>query len=384
MWKTTRQLALRRIPWRLSQSIWPPFQAGRWYGPANDMGGASNLTLTADRIYGMPVYVPVTTFNQGIGFFVITAAAGKSVRLGIYADNGGVPGALLVDAGAVSVAAVDAAALALTYWLRPGWYWLACLSEGTPVIRGQNNGGPSLLGVASNTGTDCDNFVYAAQAYGALPANFPALTYGSTAAGPRVSLMGLSGMEEVSDGWRTTQDVETGVLLHPPHVSGRYYGCPLICATYSSRALALVANTMYAMPFLAGASRAYDRISVHVTTLKNPSNVQIGIYADSGGVPGTLVLDAGNVTGASTGGKEINIAQTLARGWYWLAAVSDSTPSLRSYQGSDMFPWLGEPAGGWKGAYGGMSVSRAYGALPNPFTAGSVLAPVPRVLLRAT
>jgi hypothetical protein len=143
---------------------------------------------------------------------------------------------------------------------------------------------------------------------------------------------------------------------------------------------------MYAMLFYVNESHAYDRIAVHVTTRAAPSNIQLGIYEDSAGVPGNLILDAGNVSGASTGGKEININQTLARGWYWLAAVSDSTPTLRTYQGSSMFGWLGATSGTDTAYYGGMSVAQAYGALPTPFTAGAVLTAtgVPRIMLRAT
>jgi len=382
MWKTTRQLAARRVPWRLSESILPPLQAGRWYGPSNEVA-QTTLALTVNRLYGMPICIPVTAFTEAIASRVTTLAGGTNIRLGLYADGGGVPGALLADAGVVSGAVADEAALAMVKWLRAGWYWLACLSDGTPTLRAVSNGGPSLLGMATNIETDIHNHVYAAQAYGALPDPFPAPTYGSTGASPRIMLAGLSGMEEVSDGWRITQDVEMGTLLHPPHVAGRYYGSPLIAAVYPTRTLALVAATMYAMPFLAGATRTYDRISIHVTTAVAGKSCQLGIYADSAGVPGALVLDAGNVSAATTGGKEINIAQSLPRGWYWLACVSDGTPTLRTYQGSNKFGWLGRTSGIDTNFYGGMSVAQAYGALPNPFTAGAVLASVPRILLRA-
>jgi hypothetical protein len=241
------------------------------------------------------------------------------------------------------------------------------------------------MGVATNIGTDVDMFVYAAQAYGALPADFPAITYGSTGSAPRLFLMGLSGMEDTSDGWRMTEDVEYGTLIHLPHVSGRYYGCPLTANPYPTRTLTLVAATMYAMPFLVGATHSYDRISIHVTTAGAAGKLaQLGIYADSGGVPGALILDAGNVSVASTGGKEININQSLARGWYWLACLSDGTPILRSYQGSYLFGWLGHTTGVDTTYYGGMTVAQAFGALPDPFTGGAVLASVPRILLRAT
>jgi hypothetical protein len=279
-------------------------------------------------------------------------------------------------------------AVAVTQWLPVGWYWLACISDGTPTVRSVINGGVGLLGVSTTTDADVHKVVYAAQAYGALPANFPAPTYGATSDAPRVMIAAMSGMEDVSDGWRTTEQIEQGTLLHPPHVSGRYYGSPLAAAVYASRTATIVANYMYASPFLAGAvaGRDYDRISIHVTTAALGKSCQLGIYADSAGVPGALVLDAGNVSAATTGGKEINIAQTLARGWYWLACLSDGTPTLRRYYaaGGAHLPWLGHNSGQDLNHYAGMYVAQAYGALPDPFTAGAVLTEVPRVLLRAT
>lgn len=262
---------------------------------------------------------------------------------------------------------------------------MACLSDGTPTLRSVT-GSAHYLGETTNTGVNVYVGVHANQAYGALPANFPAVTYDTGT--PRLMMLAMSGMEEVSDGWRTTQDVEQGMVLLPPHVSGRYYNTPISAYSCNARSFTLVAATLYGLPFLVSqSSRAYDRIAIEVTTLKALSHVQLGIYADSGGAPGALVVDAGNVSSASTGGKEINIAQTLARGWYWLAAVSDDAPTLRGFSNlisQAFFPWLGFSSGGNFTNHAGVSVARPYGALPNPFTAGSVLSDGPRILLRAT
>jgi len=385
MWKTTKKLALRLVPQRRAGGIWPAFRGDRWHVPSSQLGTAG-ATFTAGRLYALPICVPVTAVCQALAVNVTTADPLSSIRLGIYADSGGVPGALLIDAGVVSGATVKEASLALTRWLPAGWYWLACISDDAPVVTGLNTATVSLLGVATNIGTDVNNGVYIDVAYGALPDPFggPVTYFAATI--PTVLLRATAGLEDVSDGWHITQNIGEEVRLQPPQVSGRYYGCPLITAAYNTRTLALVDATMYAMLFYVNESHAYDRIAVHVTTRAAPSNIQLGIYEDSAGVPGNLILDAGNVSGASTGGKEININQTLARGWYWLAAVSDSTPTLRTYQGSSMFGWLGATSGTDTAYYGGMSVAQAYGALPTPFTAGAVLTAtgVPRIMLRAT
>lgn len=175
MWKTTRNLALRRIPWRLTESIWPPFQGGRWYGPGNEVA-QTTLALTANRLYGMPIYVPVTAFCQAIAARITTLAAGSSIRLGIYSDSSGVPGNLLVDAGVVSGAVADEVALALVKWLPAGWYWLACLSDGTPILRDYESSNKfGWLGFTS--GKDISEGhagMTVSRAFGALPNPFTA------------------------------------------------------------------------------------------------------------------------------------------------------------------------------------------------------------------
>ena len=85
-------------------------------------------------MYAVPVYVPVTSYCQAIGAEVSNLAAGKSLRLGLYADSGGVPGVLLTDAGTVSAAVADEVGLPLARWLRAGWYWLAVLSDRKSVV----------------------------------------------------------------------------------------------------------------------------------------------------------------------------------------------------------------------------------------------------------
>ena len=385
MWRTTKKLALRRVPSSETGAVRTPLRGGLWTAPATEYQ-AGTLTLAVDTLYAMPLYVPVTAFCQAIGISVTTLAAGSNIRMGVYADSGGLPGDLIVDAGVVSGATISEVALALTNWLRPGWYWLAVLTDGTPAVRAVAPG-LSLLGHSTNIdSTVGSSGVYVAQAYGALPTPFPTpVTYLVAASGPRPMLLALSGMEEVSDGWRATQAVEEGELLIPPHISGRYYGSSFMVGAFSARVITLVVDTLYAMPFLTDETRAFDRISIQVTTAGAAGKLaRLGIYSDSGGLPGALVLDAGTVSVASTGGKEININQTLTPGWYWLVCLSDGTPILRSYEVGTQLGWLGFNTGTDVTYHGGMTVAQAYGALPDPFTPGAALGAVHRGMLRAT
>jgi hypothetical protein len=304
MWRTTKKLALRQVPSSETGAVRTPFRGGLWTAPATE-SQAGTLALVVDTLYAMPLYVPVTAFCQAIGISVTAGAAASSIRMGIYADSGGLPGDLIVDAGVVSGVNTSEVALALTNWLRPGWYWLAVLTDGTPTVRGLAPG-ISLLGHATNIDSTVGSpGVSVAQAYGALPTPFtPGATQLGANSGPRPMLLALSGMEDVSDGWRATQAVEQGELLIPPHISGRYYGSSFMVGAFSTRVITLVANKMYALPFLTDETRAFDRISIQVTTAGAAGTLaRLGIYNDSGGLPDALVLDAGTVSVASTGGK---------------------------------------------------------------------------------
>lgn len=150
-----------------------------------------------------------------------------------------------------------------------------------------------------------------------------------------------------------------------PRVSGRYYAGPQI-TRQAAGDTALGPNAMKFIPFIVdAASETYDRITINVSTLGGAgAKVRLSLYNDSNGVPGSLVLDAGEVDVTATGIKEIAISQTLNRGIYWLATLcNDGTVRIMH---NDR-PATMEQVGGL-GFYDlhGVSASQTYGAAPNP------------------
>lgn len=125
---------------------------------------------------------------DGIGIRLVTAQANGEVRLGIYRTDplSEKPGACLYDAGAISLAAGSGNKTIDVDWsLDPGAYWLAAIfqSVGTlPTIMRTGGTLPGMLtrassdDVTSSNGTRC---LTAAQAYGALPATAPDMSYGA-------------------------------------------------------------------------------------------------------------------------------------------------------------------------------------------------------------
>jgi hypothetical protein len=112
------------------------------------------------------------------------------------------------------------------------------------------------------------------------------------------------------------------------HIPGWYAHTPGSTAT-------IIANKRYFMPIYVAWTRTYTNIVIEVTTAVTSSFIRLGIYnasVDSSGLlaPGTLRLDAGTVSGATTGIKAISINHSLSGpAYYFLAWSSAQTPAVR-------------------------------------------------------
>ncbi len=139
---------------------------------------------------------------------------------------------------------------------------------------------------------------------------------------------------------------------------------------------ALLANRLYATILVVARDITVDRIAIRITVAGAANtDARLGIFNNGTNLyPGSLLLDAGTVDVDSIGVKAITINQALAKGIYWLAVVSDGTPTLRAghvFYGLGVMP-LG--VSNFENANTYWYVSHTFGALPNPFTAGGTLA----------
>jgi hypothetical protein len=115
--------------------------------------------------------------------------------------------------------------------------------------------------------------------------------------------------------------------------SGFYYRTP-----NSQYAINTVTNQQtYYTPIFISSSTTFDRIAINTaSTFSGTSTVRIGIYADSSGIPSTLILDAGTVApSAASTSYTITISQTLTTGFYWMAFCQQGTaPTVATYIGN--------------------------------------------------
>lgn len=170
-----------------------------------------------------------------------------------------------------------------------------------------------------------------------------------------------------------------------PIISGRFYGqrghYGGVAAT-----MALVANTLYGVPFVPPSDMAIDRVAGNITGGAAAGKlIRIGLYdADPvSGAPRNLLVASGAIAADATGLISVTVDQKLRSDrLYWLACVSDGTPTLTSTTGARAV--LGMTDASDSG--GGASVTRvfAYAALPTPWgTIAAYAGPSPHLVVRA-
>ena len=131
---------------------------------------------------------------------------------------------------------------------------------------------------------------------------------------------GGSGSADVIDAWVSGPDVlKDG--------SDRYIGPP---HGYNIDVSSLTADTIYYTLTRLPAG-TYTRICVGVTT-SGAGTLRLGAYnvdSTTGG-PGTLISDFGTVDVSVTGVKELTISQAFTAAPFYIAIISDVTPTIRA------------------------------------------------------
>lgn len=166
------------------------YVTNRYYGPwGGSLGGSGVLIVTANRMYGEVFMVGATAVFTRIGVNVTTLEAATSARLGIYNFSGGIPTTLVADLGTISMGSTGQKEVTISQALAPGLYVLAALTNGGGTaalgIPAFSNGLQEfMLGLdsASIGASAVQSGFYSTQAFGALPASFPAITAYITAA----------------------------------------------------------------------------------------------------------------------------------------------------------------------------------------------------------
>ena len=150
-----------------------------------------------------------------------------------------------------------------------------------------------------------------------------------------------------------------------------YLASPLAAVRIPTSPIAMVADTLYAIPYPITRARTPDQLALQVYTADAGKSIRIGIYKDNGSVyPGERLTNGGTVATDTTGLKTVAYTTQLVKGLYWIAIISDGTPALGEYRA--YLPIIGNTSS-MGDQLGQFKKSQSYGDLPDPFPSGASL-----------
>jgi hypothetical protein len=147
-----------------------------WYTTPIRNNAFTSFTAASGTQYAIPFPILKGQSTDMIGIYISNAAAGGA-RLGIYADNGNLyPGNLVIDAGAVTTASTGVRSESCVQALSEGaLYWLSLLAGAAYNLNGVASADTlPILGFPNTLNGTQNPMINVSQAYGALPATFPA------------------------------------------------------------------------------------------------------------------------------------------------------------------------------------------------------------------
>lgn len=141
-----------------------------------------------------------------------------------------------------------------------------------------------------------------------------------------------------------------------------------IIASVNSLALATTggaADRIDLFPFIPAKTFSVDTLALEVTTLQAGGLFKIGVYADNNGVPGSLIVGTGDLSGASNGVRTAAITSTqlVAGTVYWLAVHANASIVFRGIAVSGAMA-IAYPAAG------GTALSTLRRATGQPYASG--------------
>jgi hypothetical protein len=209
-------------------------------------------------------------------------------------------------------------------------------------------------------------------------------TYGGTGVNNGSSTITLGGNLTLSGAFTTTFTVSANTSLTLPPAGQLAVIMPQILGATQSRMLlggysngvaatngTVASGVLYALPFMITRTTTVTQMSSDIET-NVTGNAEMGIYADNGnGLPGSLVLDAGNFSTNSLGTRNITgLSTVLTPGQYWVAIVYSATPGVKEYPNNGLIPTLGSGTtiNAASTNFAMVTMSQAYGALPGTFS----------------
>jgi len=246
---------------------------------------------------------------------------------------------------------------------------------------GYQAGATYIIVANSSVGAGASGFAVGGDLTGYLPN--PTVVSGSTSLAGKVQLTDSTSSTSTTtaatpNSVKTAYDLANSAhaLLNP--ISGLYYKTPTTTLTTTATT---TVNTTHYTPIEFSQSVTLDRIAISTgSSFSGTASVRLGIFANSSGKPGNLILDAGTVapTAASTS-YAITISQALSAGIYWVAMNTITAATTNAYYGTALGtttfnPLIGGAVASIPGSAGIAGFTQTYTATSSFANAGSVTA----------
>lgn len=162
----------------------PGIRTNNYYLASLLLPSSTTSTINFNTIYYQPIAISGTINRIGIE---VTAGSAGAARLGLYSNNNGIPGTLILDAGTVDVTSIAIVEATTADTILSGeWIWMAIVSNATPTLRAGGVGAAMILGATAPSASGIRGYG-GALAYGALPAAAPAIS-GTSSVTPAIWL----------------------------------------------------------------------------------------------------------------------------------------------------------------------------------------------------
>jgi hypothetical protein len=108
-----------------------PAVSGRIYRPSMVVWSHTDTPTTIGVLGARPIWLQAGTLDRLYAQHFTDATASELLRVGIYADDNGRPGALVLDAGTIDLStATGVKSLSISQAVSNGRYWLASVRQG--------------------------------------------------------------------------------------------------------------------------------------------------------------------------------------------------------------------------------------------------------------
>lgn len=200
-------------------------------------------------------------------------------------------------------------------------------AQGSTGATGPTGADSTVVGPTGATGATGSNGISVTGATGATGPTGAAGTNGAEGATGTTGPTGAVGATGATGLTGATGATGFGTL---DHLSTYYY------APFHTNSNETIANNVqHFTPVFIPKTATYDRLQIlTIGTFSGTATVRLGIYNDSNGQPGTLLLDAGTVScTAATTAYTITINQSLNAGVYWLSACTQGAATTNTFYG---------------------------------------------------